>query len=110
MLKRIRVMLDYGCYPVWLYDQNDDVIDTLLPEEIRSNTELDAKFDDLEVRYEALFINDGKEFSFRGFASEEEKQRFFRDWQIAFDELVEALHGRYPISNEIAITFPEDFN
>ena len=29
MIKRIRVMLEYHCYPVWLYDEDDDVIDTL---------------------------------------------------------------------------------
>ena len=63
MVKRIRILLDYGCYPVWLYDENDDVIDTLLPEELRSDIDLDKKFDDLQARYEALFINDAHEFS-----------------------------------------------
>ena len=35
MVKKIRIMLDYKCYPVWLYDENGDIIDTLLPEELR---------------------------------------------------------------------------
>lgn len=101
MIKKIRVMLDYGCYPVWLYDEEDDVINTLLPEELRSNFELDAKFDDLQARYEALFINNEKEFSYKGFRSDEEKKKFLTDWQTAVDELVAAVDGKYPISNEI---------
>ena len=104
-IKRIRVMLDYGCYPVWLYDEEGDIIDTLLPEELSSNMDLDAKFDDLQARYGALFINDGKEFSYRGFASNEEKKKFLADWQQAVDELVAAVDGKYPISNEIGLLF-----
>ena len=107
MIKRIRVMLDYGCFPVWLYDEEDDVIDTLLPDELRQNAELDAKFDDLQARYEALFINDGKEFSYKGFKSDEEKQKFLEDWQIAVDELIAAIDGKYPVSNEISRIFQD---
>ena len=35
MIKRIRVMLEYHCYPVWLYDEDDDVIDT--PDDVISD-------------------------------------------------------------------------
>ena len=107
MIKRIRVMLEYHCYPVWLYDENDDVIDTLLPEELR-NTELDAKFDDLQARYDSLFVNNTKEFSYKGFSSPEEKDKFMSDWQTAYDELVEAVGNRYPITNEIYRAFPTE--
>ena len=76
MVKRIRLLLDYGCYPVWLYDENNDVIDTLLPEELRSDVELDRKFDDLQARYEALFINDAHEFSVVGFKTDADREVF----------------------------------
>ncbi len=107
MFKRIRLMLDYGCYPVWLYDEEGGIIDTLLPEELRSNTELDSRFDDLQERYEALFINNEKEFAFKGFSSPEERSKFLLDWQTAVEELVAAVDGKYPISNEIKLTFPD---
>ena len=45
MVKKIRLILDYGCYPVWLYDENGNIVDTLLPDELRSDRELDSKFD-----------------------------------------------------------------
>ena len=106
MLKKIRVMPDYGCYPVWLYDEDGLVIDTLMPEELRG-TELDSKFEDLQARYDALFINTEKEFSYSGFNSSEEKERFLTDWQAAYDELEQAIDGRYPITNEIKLSFPD---
>lgn len=105
MIKKIRVMLDYGCYPVWLYDEEDDLIDTLLPEEIRSNSKLDSKFDDLQARYEALFVNNSKEFSFQGFQTETDKEQFLSDWKKTVEELVVALNGKYEIIDEIDKAF-----
>ena len=109
MIKRIRVMLDYGCYPVWLYDEDDNIIDTLLPDELRDDAVLDAQFDDLQFRYDSLFVDNGKEFFFKGFQTAEEKATFLSDWQTAFDALVIAINGRYQVTNEISRAFPNDF-
>ena len=67
-----RIILEYGCYPVWLYDDDGGVIDTRLPDELCDDIELDAKFRSLQARYKALFINNEQEFSFVGFQSESE--------------------------------------
>lgn len=101
MVKRIRLLLEYGCYPVWLYDDNYGVIDTLLPEELRSDVELDRKFDDLQARYDALFINDAHEFSYIGFKTDADREIFLRDWKLATAELKEKLQGKYPISDDV---------
>lgn len=93
-------------HEVYGADSDDDIIDTLLPEELRG-TELDAKFDDLQARYEALFINNKKEFTYKGFSSPKEKAKFLSDWQTAYNELEAAVNGRYSMTNEIRLTFPE---
>ena len=105
MLKKIRVMLDYRCYPVWLYDEDGDIIDTLLPEELRDDKELDEKFDDLQSRYDALFIDTAHEFKFFGFTSEEQKQDFLADWDRAVSELKKKVNGKYQIIDDIGLTF-----
>lgn len=105
MLKKIRVMLDYHCYPVWLYDEDGDIIDTLLPEELRDDKELDEKFDDLQSRYDALFIDTVHEFTFVGFTSEEQKQDFLADWDRAVSELKKKVNAKYPIVDDIGLTF-----
>ena len=104
MIKKLRLMLDYHCYPVWLYDESGNIIDTLLPEELRSDTELDAKFDNLQERFDALFIDNEHEFSFKGFQTEEEKQQFLKDWQSAVSDLRIKVAGKYEIVDDISLS------
>lgn len=98
-------MLDYHCYPVWLYDEDGYVVDTLLPEELRDDAELDAKFDDLQARYDALYVDNEHEFYFKGFNSEEDKQQFLEDWRLAILELQEKSKGKYEIVDDIKMQF-----
>ena len=100
-IKYIRLLLEWGAYPVWLYDDEGGVIDTVLPEELKDNTELEAMFDDLQDRYDALFISDEHEFSYKGFASQEEKERFLKDLDIARDKFISACEGKYDIVNDL---------
>ena len=37
MIAQLRILLEYYSYPVWLYGEDGDVIDTLLPEELRAD-------------------------------------------------------------------------
>ncbi len=101
MITKLRLMLDYHCYPVWLYDEKDHLVDTLLPEELRDDVELDALFDSLQARYDVLFIDTEKEFSFAGFNSEEEKQAFLNDWNHAVKKLRDKCNGRYTIVDDV---------
>ncbi|MBQ2677797.1 MAG: hypothetical protein IJF96_02670 [Firmicutes bacterium] len=105
MVKKIRVMLDYKCYPVWLYDEDENIVDTLLPEELRDDVELDSKFDDLQARYDALFIDDGSRFEYVGFESDAEKESFLHDWEKAVSELIQKSDGKYEIIDEINKAF-----
>ena len=105
MIKKLRLLLEYGCYPVWLYDEDGFVINTLLPDELRNDRELDAKFTDLQDRYEALFINDEHVFDYLGFKTEAEKAAFLSDWQKAVKELTEKTKGKYEIVDDIGKSF-----
>ena len=108
MINTIRLMLEYRCYPVWLYDEDGNIVDTLLPEELRDDPELDAKFDDLQRRFDALFVDNAREFDFIGFKSETDKSAFFEDWRNAVAELREKTQGRYLIVDEIQKAFPQN--
>ena len=108
MVKTLRIMLEYHCYPVWLYDEDGNIIDTLLPEELRSDSDLDARFDDLQTRYDALFTDNTHEFDYIGFKTEAEKNEFIEDWENSVEELREKTHGRYEIIDEINKAFPCD--
>ena len=88
-------MLDYISYPVWLYDEDDCIIGTSLPGDLRDDVELDSRFDDLQARYDALFIDDGIRFEYVGFGSDEEKESFIHDCQLAVSELIQKTNGKY---------------
>ena len=105
MIKKLRLLLEYGCYPVWLYDEDGFIVNTLLPEELRNDRELDAKFDDLQARYEALFINDEHVFDYIGFKTEAEKNAFLSDWQKAVKDLTEKAKGKDEIVDDIGKSF-----
>ena len=101
MHKRIRIILEYGCYPVWLYDDDGGVIATRLPDELCDDIELDAKFRSLQARYKALFINNEQEFSFVGFQSESEYEKFCSDWNNTVSEFIAKLNGKYILRLDI---------
>jgi len=99
-------MPEYGCYPVWLIDEHGSIIDTRLPDELRADTELDARFNEIADRYEALFINNEREFSYIGFSSPADKARFIRDWNALVEEITRKTGGRYEIVDNIGKAFP----
>ena len=65
-------------------------------EELREDKELDGKFDDLQARYDALFIDNAHEFAYVGFTSEEQKQDFLADWDKAVAEIREKSRFKVP--------------
>lgn len=103
MLTKIEIFLDYQCYPVWLYDENDDIIDTLLPEELRSDLELDSLFDNIQSKYDSLFIDNDNEFKYVGFENENDKIAFLKECDNTIKKLMERCKGRYHIINRIKI-------
>ena len=80
------------------------MIDTRLPDELRNDTELDAKLTELQERYEALFVNNEIEFSYSGFKSNDEETAFNTDMLDAIRELKEKLDGKYEIVDDISHT------
>ena len=40
MKKILKLMPEYQCYPLWLYDSDGTLIDNIIPESLQSNKEL----------------------------------------------------------------------
>ena len=99
-MKRIVIKLEYKCFPMWIYDDaillKNDLIDDL-----RADTTIDESLTDIQNTYDALFIDDGIEFCYKGFSSEKEKTIFKRAIENA-TEYIESKGGdRYIIDQEI---------
>ena len=79
----------------------DAACEAAVMEELRGDSELDSKFDDIQARYDSLFIDDPHEFSFVGFKSEAERKKFISDWESAVNDLVKKINGKYVIQNDV---------
>ena len=75
-MNTLKYSLEYRCYPIWNYDQDGVLIDNDLPDELRSDDELDSLLIQLQELFDALFIDTPKEFSTHGFSTETERQNF----------------------------------
>lgn len=110
MIVKLRLLLDYSCWPVWMYDDSNDIIDTLLPSDLKqSHPELEALFNSLQDRYDALFLDTPREFSWIGFRSQEDEEQFKKDWFQAVALLKAAADGKYIVVDDVRLAFPEWF-
>ena len=101
-MKKLRLLLEYGAYPIWIYDIEECcVIDTKMPDEWENDIELNDDFIEIQNIYNSLFVNNEKEFLFIGFRSEEERESFKRKVDAAVKKLYEKNNGVYQISNDI---------
>ena len=76
MKKEIRLMLDYQCYPIWIYDENGKFIDNDLIDEIEEDNNVITMLEKLQDRFDSLYVNNKNEFKYVGFSSSEDKKKF----------------------------------
>ncbi|WP_202812196.1 hypothetical protein [Lactiplantibacillus herbarum] len=100
-LQEVRLMLDYGCYPVWLYDEKGRLIVNDLPKQLRHNRRLDAKLLALQEQYDNLFIDTTDEFKYKGFKDQREEREFLHDFSNIQRVLGVKTKGKYVITNKI---------
>ncbi|HBB27892.1 MAG TPA: hypothetical protein DC000_01330 [Clostridiales bacterium] len=98
-MKKIVIRLEYKCYPMWVYDNKS--VDNDLVEELTNDKVIDDKLMDIQAKYDALFIDDGIEFSFRGFTDNKEKIMFQKLVNDAITYVKDKTGGKYIIENGI---------
>lgn len=94
-MKRIRFMLEYGCSPIWVYD-NNSLIGVGLPDDLFDN-ELSTLLNSISVEYDKLFINNSLEFTYKGFLSALEEKLFNEKLRKAISILEEMCKDRYSL-------------
>ena len=71
MIKKIRITLEYDTYCLWLYDENDEIIDNDNPPEWDDDQKLTNAFMAVSDLYDTFFIDNKKEFSYIGCPNED---------------------------------------
>ncbi len=97
----IRILLEYGTYPLWLLDDEGLTIDTALPDEWADDEELDQLLTKVMDYYSGLFVDTKTEFTYVGFKDDASKQAFIKLVQEAVNQVVIKNNGKYKIINDI---------
>ncbi len=98
-MKKIVIKLEYKCYPMWIYENK--FVDNDLVEELANDKVIDDKLADIQNKYDALFIDDGTEFSFKGFTDSEEKKMFQKEVNDAITYVKDKTGGKYIVEDGI---------
>ena len=101
MIEKIRLLLEYGTYPLWLYDENGLVIDNDNPPEWKDDRKLTSAFMELSDYYDSFFINNEKVFEYKGIQNKEDSDRLRTLYITAKKILLEKNRGKYLIQDDI---------
>ncbi len=105
MIKKIRLMLEYNTYCIWLYDENGEIIDNDNPPEWDDDKNLTNAFMAVSDLYDTFYIDSEKEFRYIGCPNEETRKKLKDLIAKAVDLLVAKNDGKYQIQNDINYDF-----
>lgn len=100
-MKVIKIKFEYGCFPVWIYGENNELIENDLPPYLIGDSDIDPKFVNIQKIYDSLYLDDGKEFKYIGFKEAEKRENFFRELLLAINLLKNKLNDEYIIEDNM---------
>ena len=100
-MKVIKIKFEYGCFPVWIYNENDELVENDLPPNLIGDNDIDPKFVRIQEIYDSLYLDDGKEFKYIGFKDNENRENFFRELLFAIKLLKDKVSNEYIIEDNI---------
>ena len=103
MKKEIRLMFDYQCYPIWIYDENGEFIDNDLVEQIENDENMVTMLEKLQDMFDSLYVNNKEEFRYIGFASNDDRKVFEENLIQVYNNLCTLLSEEYIVKNMVDI-------
>ncbi len=105
MVKKIRLMLEYNTYCLWLYNENNEIVDNNNPTEWEDNQELTEAFMAVSDLYDSFYINTAEEFRYVGCPDEETREELKQLIEKAISILLKLNNGKYEIVDDIDYSF-----
>jgi hypothetical protein len=100
---KLKLLLEYHCYPLWIYSETDEFIDNNFPSELGGNKDINVRLDAIQTDFDNLFIDDGIEFSYKGFIDEKSRNKFYEKVKIVECLIIDALGNNGILENRITI-------
>ncbi|HWP79906.1 MAG TPA: hypothetical protein VN446_04630 [Candidatus Acidoferrum sp.] len=76
-MKKLRFLLEYHSSPIWVIDENGNLIDNGLPSELKKYQNLEALLEEIAEEFDDLYENNDSYFGYQGFQNESAKHAFF---------------------------------
>ena len=108
MISKIRLLLEYNTYPIWLYDEDGDIIDNDNPPEWDDDQQLTDAFMAVSDFYDTFFIDTKHEFRFVGSADIADEVKLKSLVDCALEILYAKNNGKYIIQNDIRINLTSE--
>ena len=102
-MKKLRLLLEYKCFPVWLYDENGNLVDNDSPVELKSNMELDDRLTKMQAEYDGLYEDSETQFEYVGFTDTEQKRAFEDEIEQVYRKIKELVGESYYVENSIKL-------
>jgi len=100
-MKKLRILLDYRCYPIWVYNENGEIVLNNLPDELKAEIDLQNLLKDIQDTYDSLFIDNKIEFRYKGFDNEVEENEFLSKISKVVQLIESKVGNAYKIENSV---------
>ena len=100
-MKKIRLFNDYGAYPIWIYDENNNLIGNDLPDNLLKDKEAVKLRNLISKKYDNLFIDNDEEFKYIGFQSKTDEEEFIYLANSFYNLLVCKVGNEFFIENNL---------
>lgn len=98
-------MLEYNTYCLWLYNENDEIIDNNNPAEWSDDIELTNAFMAVSDLYDSFYIDTTEEFRYVGCPDEKTREELKQLIEKAINILLKLNNGKYEIVDDIDYSF-----
>ncbi len=103
-IHKIRLLLEYNTYCLWLYDENDEIIANDNPPEWDDCEALTDAFMAVSDIYDTFFIDNEKEFEYIG----PKDSHHLKELELAIEKAIQLLtqlnDGKYMIINDMDLS------
>lgn len=102
-MKKLKIKLEYKCFPIWIYDESNELITNNLPDILINDLEIDPFCVKVQEEFDALYLDSNIEFKYIGFENEDIKVQFVSSIHNIESMLHKKIGSDYEIINEISL-------
>lgn len=102
-MDKIKIFLEYQCYPMWIYNEKGELVDNDLVEELKNEIQIDNMLLEIQSIYDDLYEDNAISFEFKGFTQELEKESFIQKVEDVISVIMEKVGDKYLIEKKINI-------